>query len=209
MDRSSSCTTCSDSRKSFTRVLSATMRRSPKPSAMPSGAMIRTSRKARFRIKRSRTETAIALACCVMVRTEFGRLLLGLAVASLCWADGFAQSPPAADSDQLSTTYLFAGLGGFIPMRDSYRLNYSTKLAGVPLEIQGGVMMPISPSLLVPVTVRDQRREANFIAGTSISVISVEPGVRLYLERQRDRDLRLFGMVEALLARATVQSTYD
>ncbi len=113
------------------------------------------------------------------------------------------------ESAQLSGAYLFAGFGGFIPFRDSYRLNYSTNLGGVPVELYGGVMVPVSPSAFAPVTIRYERREANFISGTAIRVISVEPGVRFYLERQRDQDLRLFGMVEALLARATVQSTYD
>ncbi|MDP4198375.1 MAG: hypothetical protein Q8922_04345 [Bacteroidota bacterium] len=137
------------------------------------------------------------------------RIVVSFILLSLACAESSAQSQTSADTTQLSSAHLFAGFGGFIPLRDSYRINYSTNLGGLPLEVFGGVMMPISVSTLVPVTIRYERRAANFITGTSIGVISIEPGVRYYLEHQRDRDLRLFGMIEALLARATVQSTYD
>jgi hypothetical protein len=115
----------------------------------------------------------------------------------------------AADSSATSATYLFGGLGGFIPLRDSYRLNYSTSLAGIPLEVFGGVLMPVSKTTLVPLTVRYIRREANFGTSTSIRVLSFEPGARFFLERERKGDIRLFGGIDGLLAQATIEGAYD
>jgi hypothetical protein len=132
-------------------------------------------------------------------------------LAFLLWnpITGYSQNATMADSSKLGTTYLFAGIGGFIPMRESYRLNYSTKLAGIPLELSGGFMFPVSASVLVPVTVRYLRRAANFISSTTISVLSIEPGVRFYLEKERPHDLRIFGAVEGLVAQASVAANYD
>jgi hypothetical protein len=120
-----------------------------------------------------------------------------------------AKAQSIVDSTSLSTTYLFAGFGGFIPLRESYRLNYSTSLGGIPLEMMGGVLMPISQTLLVPLTVRYIRREANFISSASIKVLSFEPGVRFFLERHRENDIRVFGGIEGLLAQATVAGEYE
>lgn len=113
------------------------------------------------------------------------------------------------DSTSPSETYIFAGFGGFIPIRESYRLNYSTSLGGIPLEVMGGVMMPVSHTTLVPLTIRYQRREAKFVSSTSIGVLSFEPGARFFLERERRNDIRLFGGIEGLLAEATVQGQYE
>jgi hypothetical protein len=134
----------------------------------------------------------------------FGILLVALAILAPA-----ARAQTAPDSAATSTTYVFGGLGGFIPLRDSYRINYSTSLAGIPLEIFGGVLMPVSKTTLVPLTVRYIRREANFVSSTSIGVLSFEPGVRFFLEHEHHGDIRLFGGVEGLLAQATIQGDYE
>src|SRR5689334_22268092 len=85
------------------------------------------------------------------------------------------------DSTELKSTYIFAGIGGFIPLHESYRINYSTKVAGLPIELVGGLLFPFARDMFVPLTVRYVRREANFVDGTSIGVISLEPGVRMFL----------------------------
>ena len=118
-------------------------------------------------------------------------------------------SAQVTDTLNPSATYVFGGVGGFIPMRDSYRLNYSTTLAGIPLELLGGVLMPISKTTLVPLTVRYIRREANFVSSTAIKVLSFEPGARFFLERKRTGDIQLFGGIEGLLAQATVEGNYE
>jgi hypothetical protein len=107
-----------------------------------------------------------------------------------------------------SSAYLFAAIGGFIPTDESYRANYSTSLGGLPIELSGGFLFPVGTGVFVPITARYDRREANFVTGTSVEVLSIEPGARFFLEREHDRDLRLFGAVEALLAQATVQGNY-
>ncbi|MFI5202257.1 MAG: hypothetical protein ACHQNE_07710 [Candidatus Kapaibacterium sp.] len=108
-----------------------------------------------------------------------------------------------------SSAYLFAGIGGFIPLDESYRVNYSTSLGGIPMEVSGGFLFPVGPGVFVPLTARYVRREANFVTGTSIEVLSIEPGIRFFLEREHEHDLRMFGAVEALLGQATVQGNYD
>jgi len=115
-------------------------------------------------------------------------------------------SPVQADG---SSAYLFAAIGGFIPLDDSYRVNYSTSLGALPIEVSGGFLFPVGPGVFVPLTARYIRRVANFVTGTSIEVLSIEPGVRFFLEREHEHDLRMFGAVEALLGQATVQGNYD
>lgn len=107
------------------------------------------------------------------------------------------------------SVYALAGIGGFIPMRESYRINYSTNLGGLPIEVDGGFIFPVTEAILTPVIFRYERRTANFIDGTSIAVFSIEPGIRFYLEPQRDRDFRIFGAVEGLLAQANVTSMFE
>jgi hypothetical protein len=106
-------------------------------------------------------------------------------------------------------TYVFAGIAGFIPTQEGYRINYSTSLAGLPIELNAGLIFPATPGVFVPLTVRYLHREAKFISGTTISVLSIEPGVRFFLERARANDLRLFGAIEALFARAIADGTID
>jgi len=131
-------------------------------------------------------------------------LLLALAVTS----PAAAQTPAKADSIELKSTYIFAGIGAFIPTGQSYAVNYSTKLAGLPVELSGGLMFPISNDIFFPLTVRYVRRVANFVDGAAIHVLSIEPGARIYLERQRTGDLRLFGAVSGLLTQASVSGNY-
>jgi hypothetical protein len=120
-----------------------------------------------------------------------------------------AQTAAQADSVELKNTYLFAGLGAFIPTGQSYGQNYSTRLAGLPVELNGGLLFPITNDIGVPLTVRYLRRVANFVKNGSIGVLSIEPGIRVYLERQRTGEFRLFGGLAALLTRATVSGEYD
>jgi hypothetical protein len=111
--------------------------------------------------------------------------------------------------DRPISAYVFGGIGGFIPMGESYRINYSTNLGGLPIEVTGGVLFPVTEAIFTPITFRYERREANFIAGTSIAVLSIEPGIRVYFEKQREKDFRVFGGIEALIAQASVMGTYD
>lgn len=108
-----------------------------------------------------------------------------------------------------ASTYLFAGIGAFIPLRESFRLNYSTSLGGIPVELLGGFVFPVSNSVLAPVAVRYLRRTANFLSSTSIAIVSVEPGVRVYIEKQRLKDVRVFAGFEGIVAQASVHGLID
>ena len=121
----------------------------------------------------------------------------------------FAQAGTMDSSKQESSSYVFAGIGGFIPLDESYRINYSTNLGGIPIEVMGGFLFPISANSFVPLTARYERRTANFVTNTSIEVLSIEPGFRFFLEPEREKDLRLFGAAEMLLGQAVVHGTYD
>jgi hypothetical protein len=133
--------------------------------------------------------------------------LLGLTFGVAC-AQTKGLSTPAMQPDAY-TTYLFAGIGGFIPASKSYSENYSTSLGGIPIEISGGLMFPVGNDVFVPFTVRYVRREANFVTGMSIEVTSIEPGVRFFFEHSHDREIRLFGGAELLLADASTVGLYD
>jgi len=140
----------------------------------------------------------------------FALLFLGAGVSiSVAQNSAKPQTPPKFDSTELKSTYVFGGIGAFIPTGQSYSQNYSTKLAGLPVEISGGLLIPVSNDLFVPFTARYVRRIANFVSGSEIDVLSIEPGVRYYLERQRFKELRLYGAVSLLLTRASVSGNYD
>lgn len=94
-------------------------------------------------------------------------------------------------------------------MDESYRANYSANLGGLPIEVSGGFLFPVGTDVFVPVTARYMRQSANFVTGTSIAVLSIEPGVRIFLEPEHEHDLRMYGAIEALLGQATVEGNYD
>jgi hypothetical protein len=138
---------------------------------------------------------------------HFG-LLVGLLAAF--GGNARAQSGGVLKPDTATyPTYAFLALGGFIPAQESYRINYSTSLGGLPIELSGGLIFPVTENAMVPLTIRYIQRKANFVSGTKLSVISIEPGVRLFLEREHKQDLRLFAAIEGLFARASASGTID
>ena len=128
----------------------------------------------------------------------------------LC-ASVFAQSKGGIITTQseVSTTYIFASLGAFIPTKESYRLNFSNSFVGLPIEVSGGLLFPVGSEIFVPFTVRYDRRTANFVTGMTMSVTSIEPGVRYFFEREHGKEFRFFGGVEGILADASVSGSYD
>jgi hypothetical protein len=127
-------------------------------------------------------------------------------------ASCFAQSkglPGAPALQDISTTYIFASIGAFIPSSESYRLNFANSLIGLPIEVSAGLLFPLGHDVFVPFTVRYDRRTANFVTGMSMEVTSIEPGVRYFFQKENAHDLRIFGSVEGLLANASVAGSYD
>src|SRR2546421_11546447 len=104
---------------------------------------------------------------------------------------------------------LFAEGAGFIPFRESYRINYQTSLAGVPFELGGGVCFPLNPSLSGMFGIRYKRREALFVPDFRIKTLEIELGARDYLESEHEKDLRLYGSAGMLLARSTATGNID
>ncbi len=119
---------------------------------------------------------------------------------------GEAQS--AEDKTLAQFHILFEG-DGFIPFSQSYRINYESKLIGLPIEFAAAVDFPINQTLASAIGIRYRRRSALFISNFSITSIEIDPGVRVYLEKDRPRDLRLFGTAGLLLARSTVGGTLE
>jgi hypothetical protein len=102
---------------------------------------------------------------------------------------------------------------GFIPFSQSYRINYETSLAGLPVELAGGICFPINTSLASLVEFRYKRRTAIFVNDFRIKTLEVELGVRDYLEKEHDKDLRLFGsaglLLEKSIAEGVIEATSD
>lgn len=96
---------------------------------------------------------------------------------------------------------------GFIPFSQSYRLNYESKLAGLPIELGTQLAFPIDLSLSSILDVRYRRRRAVFLEDFTITQVEIIPGVRTYLEKEHDNDLRLYGSAGLLLAQSTVSGT--
>lgn len=102
---------------------------------------------------------------------------------------------------------------GFIPFSQSYRLNYQSKLMGLPIEWTGTLGFPINESVSSQIELRYRRRTAVFLNDVSVRQLEITPGVKVYLEKQHEKDLRLFGTFGLLLAESIVsgplQSTTD
>ena len=89
---------------------------------------------------------------------------------------------PPAPVESVITTYAGLGLGGFIPMQESFRGNYSTDLAGLPFELHGFVQFPASIRTLAHVGIRFTRSEAIAFTATEIRMVQLEPGIRYYIQ---------------------------
>lgn len=98
---------------------------------------------------------------------------------------------------------------GFIPFRESYRINFETSLLGLPFEVAGGLYFPVNESLSGLVSFRYKRRAAVFVPDFRLKTIEIELGVHDYLEEAHEGDLRLFGSGGLLLARTTAIGNID
>ena len=114
------------------------------------------------------------------------------------------------DSIHLLPDVIFFGEGaGFIPFRESYRINYHTSLAGIPFEFAGGICFPVNTSLSAMFGFRYKRRTAVYVPDLRIKTLEIELGARDYLEKEHENDLRLYGNAGLLLARATTIGTIE
>lgn len=134
-----------------------------------------------------------------------------LAISAIFCSSAWAQSNNLQSMDTLplpKSGYFFLGVSGFLPFSSSYRLNYSTSLAGLPIEVNGGVSFPITATLSVPFTVRYIRRVVDFVPDMDLKEISIEPGVRAFLEKYEPKEFRFYGGASLVLDEATVSAQY-
>jgi hypothetical protein len=115
-----------------------------------------------------------------------------------------AQQEPVGPLPQLVFT---ADGSGFIPFDQSFRINYKSRLAGMPIEWAGSVGFPVSQSVTSSLEVRYRRREALFLDNFDIKQLELTPGIRAYLEKPHPDDLRLYGGAGLLLASSLVSGT--
>ncbi len=135
-------------------------------------------------------------------------LILSILITSLIFSSLSAQV--LADSGkQLPDIIFFVEGAGFIPFRESYRINYHTSLAGIPLEFAGGICFPVNMSLSAMFEFRYKRRTAVYIPDLRIKTLEIELGARDYLEKEHENDLRLYGNAGLLLARAATTGTIE
>jgi opacity protein-like surface antigen len=100
---------------------------------------------------------------------------------------------------------LFAEIGGYIPFKDSYKINYGTNTIGLPVELSIGMLFPASERLSAGAILRYKRREANFVSNMSISTVELYPSVMYYLEQPQFNELLLYGRAGLLLARSVAK----
>ena len=139
----------------------------------------------------------------------FSKQLRGVLLLSVFLCIFYTQRAEAQPSEEQTLAQfhiLFEG-DGFIPFNQSYRINYESKLIGLPIEFAAAVDFPINQTLASAIGIRYRRRSALFISNFRITSIEIDPGVRVYLEKDRPHDLRLFGTAGLLLARSTVGGT--
>ena len=105
--------------------------------------------------------------------------------------------------------FILLSIGGYIPIHDSYRINYETQTFGLPIEIDGGLLFPASERLSVGMQLRYKRREASFVPDMSIATLELEPMAHYYLDKPRPDELRIYGLLSILLARETVAGNIE
>lgn len=120
----------------------------------------------------------------------------------LCAGSASAQIVPDTGKP-IPDILLFAEAAGFIPFNQSYRINYQTSLAGIPVEVAGGIGFPISSMLSGVFEIRYKRRTAVFVPEFRIKTLEIELAARDYLEKEHENDLRLYGSAGLLLTRST------
>ncbi len=142
---------------------------------------------------------------CRTAQVLFGCLfaIISLMIGPGLRAQSSALGPTVRADSATSTLSLFAGASVFIPFLEGYRINYTTKFVGLPIELAGGIAVPLNERTALPITLRYIRREALFAANTTLSTFFVEPGVRIFLEAQRPNDLRFFAGGSLVIAQAT------
>jgi len=109
----------------------------------------------------------------------------------------------------MPSAYLTVGAAGFLPLREGYRINYSTSTLGLPIELSGGLTFPVTINLMTPLTIRYLSREADFVSNTTLSTIRLEPGVRYYVEKYVPKEIRVFIGGNLILSRSTFKSSID
>jgi hypothetical protein len=119
-----------------------------------------------------------------------------------------AQVQPEA-AKPLPDFILLAQISGFIPFDGGYRINYRTSLAGLPVEIAGGICFPITSNLSSLADFQYKRRTALFVPDFRIKTLEIELGVRDYLEKEHENDLRLYSSAGLLLGKSSVTGNID
>lgn len=119
------------------------------------------------------------------------------------------ERPAVVAADTQLASFASVGVGAFIPLNQSYRINYSTSLGGLPIELDAALLMPLTRVLLLDVGFTYRNRKANFISETQISSFEIEPGLRIFLEPQRPSDFRIFALAGLVISRSSVSSVFD
>ena len=142
-----------------------------------------------------------------MKNRRLGRMFL---LSSLLMVSAPVSGQVAPDSAKnLPDIILFADVAGYIPFNQSYRINYQTSLAGLPIEVGAGLGFPISEMLSGLFELRYKRRTALFVPDFRIKTLEIELAARDYLQKEHENDLRLYGSAGLLLARSTVTGFID
>jgi hypothetical protein len=138
------------------------------------------------------------------IQPNVSSLGLVFALVGLFAGTALGQSPEVPPLPQIIVS---ADVSGFIPFSQSFRMNYQSKLVGLPVEVGLTFGFPINQSLSSAVEIRYRRRKAVFLDNFQISQLEITPGVKAYLEKEHDKDLRLYGTFGLLLAQSTVSGT--
>lgn len=132
-----------------------------------------------------------------------------IALVGICCSWGSVSFAQSASVPLAPASYVLVGLGAFLPLEQSYRINYSTKTLGLPIELDASLLMPVTPTVLLQLSATYLDRTANFINDTRISSVMISPGVRVYLEPERPKDFRIFAIAGFVLSRSAVSSVVE
>ncbi len=99
---------------------------------------------------------------------------------------------------------ILAGAYGFMPMKDSYKVNYQTQTFGLPMMVYAGMMFPANERVSFGAVLHYISRNALFVDDLHISSVELYPSVSYYLEEPQPDEVRIIGRAGLCFVRSVV-----
>jgi hypothetical protein len=115
------------------------------------------------------------------------------------------RTSPTFSQTENSYAVLLVEANGYMPFKDSYKINYETSTLGLPFEYSIGLLFPASSRLSIGGIVHYRSREAAFVGDMSVSNLEITPSIQYYLEEPVPKEIRIYGRTGVSFVRSNAQ----